>query len=65
MNYQPKHWLERLLEAAIIIALSAFLIRLAACYIVEALPVIVIIGTLVIVGVIAYRIWKQKHDSNW
>ena len=65
MNYQPKHWLERILEAAIIIALSAFLIRLAACYIVEALPIIVIIGTLVIAGVIAYRIWKQKHDSNW
>ena len=65
MNYPPKHWLERILEAAIIIALTAFLIRLAACYIVEALPIIIIVATLVVVGIVAYRIWKKKHDSNW
>ena len=65
MNYSPKNWLERILEAAIIIAVSAFLIRLAACYIVEALPIIIIVVTLVIVGIVVYRIWKRKHDSNW
>lgn len=65
MNYPPKHWLERILEVAIVIALSAFLIRLAACYIVEALPIIIIVVTLVVVGLVAYRIWKRKHDSNW
>ena len=27
-------------------------------------PALVIIATLVIGGVVAYRIWK-KHDSNW
>ena len=65
MDNQPKRWLERLLEAAIIIVVSAYLIRLAACYIVQALPVIIIVATLVIVGIVAYRIWKRKHDSNW
>ena len=65
MDNQPKRWLERILEAAIIIAISAYLIRLAACYIVQALPIIIIVATLVIVGIVAYRIWKRKHDSNW
>lgn len=65
MDNQPKRWLERILEAAIIIVLSAYLIRLAACYIVQALPVIIIVVTLIIVGIVAYRIWKSKHDSNW
>ncbi len=65
MNNQPKHWLERIFEAAIIIALSAYLIRLAACYIVDALPIIIIIVTLVVVGIVLYRIWKRKHDSDY
>ena len=65
MGNQPKHWLERILEAAIIIAVSAYLIKLAACYVVQVWPVLVILATVVIGGVIAYRIWKRKHDSNW
>lgn len=65
MDNQPKRWLERLLEATIILAISAYLIRLAACYFVQALPVLIIVATLVIAGVVVYRIWKHKHDSNW
>jgi len=65
MDNQPKRLLERLLEAAIIIVVSAYLVRLATCYIVQALPVIIIVTAIIIVGFIAYRIWKRKHDSNW
>ena len=65
MDNQPKRWLERLLEAAIVIAISAYLIRLAACYFVQALPVLAIIATIVVTGILVYRIWKRKHDSNW
>ena len=65
MDNQPKRLLERLLEAAIIIVVSAYLIRLATCYFVQALPVIIIVAAIIIVGFIAYRIWKRKHDSNW
>ena len=42
----------------------SYLIRLAVCYITQVWPALVIIATLVIGGVVAYRIWK-KHDSNW
>ena len=65
MDNQPRRWLERILEAAIVIVLSAYLIRLAACYFVQALPVIIIVAAIIIVGFIAYRVWKRKHDSNW
>ena len=65
MDNQPRRWLERLLEAAVILAVSAYLIRLAACYFAEALPFIIIVVTIVVVGIVAYRIWKRKHDSNW
>ncbi len=65
MDNQPKRWLERILEAAIIVVISAYLIRLAACYFMQALPVLVIIATIVLIGILVYRIWKRKHDSNW
>ena len=65
MDNQPRRWLEKILEAAIIIVVSAYLIRLAVCYFVQALPVLIIVATLIIVGIVAYRIWKRKHDSNW
>lgn len=65
MDNQPRRWLEKILEAAIIIVVSAYLIRLAACYFVQALPVLIIVTAIIIVGFIAYRIWKRKHDSNW
>lgn len=57
--------LTKLLEAAIIFVVSAFLIRLGVSYILCVWPVLVIIATVVLGGVIAYRIWKRKHDSNW
>ena len=65
MDNQPKRWLEKILEAAIIIALSAHLIRLAACYFVQALPVLTVIATITLIIIIAYRIWKHKKDSTW
>jgi hypothetical protein len=65
MENQPKRLLERLLEAAIIFALSGYLIKLGVCYILCVWPVLIILATVVIGGVIAYRIWKRKHDSNW
>ena len=57
--------LEKLLEAAIIFVIATYLIKLGVCYILCVWPVLVILATVVTGGVIAYRIWKRKHDSNW
>ena len=62
---EPKSFLTKLLECAIILALSSYLIKLAVCYIVQIWPFLVIIAILVIAGFSAYNIWKHKHDSNW
>ena len=65
MENQPKRLLEKLLEAAIIFVIATYLIKLGVCYILCVWPVLVILATVVIGGVIAYRIWKRKSDSNW
>ncbi len=65
MENQPKRLLEKLLEAAIIFVIATYLIKLGVCYILCVWPVLVILATVVIGGVIAYRIWKRKHGSNW
>lgn len=65
MENQPKRLLEKILEAAIIFALSAYLIKLGVCYIAQVWPVLVILATIILVGVIIYRIWKRHHDSKW
>ena len=66
MENQPKRWLERLLESAVILALSAFLIKLALCWLYAVWPILVVIATVVVaVGVVAYRIWRRKRDSGW
>ena len=65
MENQPKRLLEKLLEAAIIFVIATYLIKLGVCYILCVWPELVILATVIIGGVIAYRIWKRKHDSNW
>ena len=64
MENQPKRWLEKLLESAVILALSAFLIKLALCWLYAVWPILVVIATVVAVGVVAYRIWRRKRDSE-
>lgn len=65
MDHQPKRLLEKLLEAAIIFAISCYLIRLAICYLEQVWPALVIIATLVVIGIVVYRIWKKNHDGTW
>ena len=65
MENQPKRWLEKRLESAVILALSAFLIKLALCWLYAVWPILVVIATVVAVGVVAYRIWRRKRDSGW
>ncbi len=62
---EPTSFIKKILETAIIFAISAFLIKLGVSYILCVWPVLVIIATVVLGGVIAYRIWKRKHDSRW
>lgn len=61
----PKKWLDRILEAAFMLLLSAFCIRTAVQWILEVWPVLAVIVLLIAGAVIIYRIWKHKHDGQW
>ena len=65
MQNQPQRWLERRMESAVILALSAFLIKRALCWLFAVWPILAIIATVVAVGVVAYRIWRRRRDSGW
>jgi hypothetical protein len=60
MENQPKKLIVRIMEAAVLFALSAFLIRLGVCYILEIWPVLLIIAAVTVGIVVGYRIWKNK-----
>ena len=51
------------MEFAVVFAVSAFLIRLGICYLLDVWWVLLIIGAVVIGIVIACRIWKS--EDKW
>lgn len=65
MDKQPKSLITRFLEIAIIFAIASYLIRLGVCYIVQVWPVLAIIATLILTGILIYRIWKKHNETKW
>ena len=65
MDREPRHLLSRLLEAACIFALSAFLIKLGICYLHQVRWALIILAVLGIAGYIVFRILKNRHDTKW
>ena len=60
MENQPKKFITRILEFAALFALSAFLFRLAVCYILQIWPVLIILAVVAAGAAIGYRAWKNK-----
>lgn len=65
MEQQPKKLLTRILEFAVVLALSAFLIRLATKYLLDAWPVLLVVGVVAIAAVVIYRLLKWKNGERW
>jgi len=57
---EPKKLIVKLMEAAVLFALSAFLIQLGVCYILQVWPILLILAIIVIASIIGLRIWKSK-----
>lgn len=51
-------------EFCVTLAVSAYLLRLAVRWAVEAAPYLFICTAIVLIGVIAYRIWKHMRDMG-
>lgn len=61
----PEGLLSKLIKFAIGFALSAFLIHLGICYLMEIWWELLIIVVLIIAVFAAFRIWKSNHDAKW
>jgi len=62
----PKRLITRILEFAFMLALSAFLINIAAYWILEVWPILLAIALVIVAITIIYRIWKHRHDlGKW
>lgn len=51
------------METAVLLALSAFLLRLAVCYILEIWPILLIIAIVTAGIAVGYRVWKNR--AKW
>lgn len=60
MENQPKKLITKILETAVLFALSAFLIRLGVCYILEIWQVLLIIAVVIAGIAIGWHVWKSR-----
>ena len=60
----PKKLIERLLDFCIMLAVSAYLLRLAARWFVESAPYLAAFAAIVLAVTIGYRVWKHMRDMG-
>lgn len=60
----PRNLISRILEAAFMLALAAFLIKTAVGWILEIWPVLLTIALIITAIIIGFRIWRHKHDKD-
>ena len=71
--YHPRTLVERILEAAVMLFIAAYLIKLAVGYVVSVRLALIIIGSIVLLFVIGFRLyhyfirhnnWKEHDDED-
>lgn len=60
----PKRFIERVFEFCAILALSAFLLRLAVTYILEVWPYLLAAAVIALICVIGWRVWRHGKDMG-
>ncbi len=61
---EPKKLLDRIFETCVILAISAFLLRLAVYYILEIWPYLLAAAVLILICVIIWRVWRHGRDMG-
>lgn len=62
----PRRLLDRILEICVVLALSAFLLRLAVYFLLDVWKYLLVIVIIVIVGIIGWRVYKYFRDlGKW
>lgn len=62
----PKKLIDRLLEFCATLAVSTYLLRLAAHWLMEAAPYLLTAAAITLLVIIGYRIYRyHKNSGNW
>ena len=64
MMEPPKRLITRILEAAFMLALAAYLIRSAAYWLLEVWPVLLAAAIIIAAITAGYRIWRHKRNDD-
>ena len=66
MEPRSRHLLDRLLEAAIVIALSGYLIKLGVGYVLSVKWALLAIAGIILLAVAGIRLYRyHRHTNNW
>jgi hypothetical protein len=65
MYEQPKSLLTRVVEAAFLFALAAWLVWLGIRFLGQVWVPLVILVVLTVAAVVGYRIWKHYKDTHF
>lgn len=60
----PKRFIERIFDFCVMLAVSAYLLRLAARWVTEAAPYLLAFSIIVLIGTVVYRVWKHMRDMG-
>lgn len=60
----PKRLINKILETAFMLALSAYLIKSAAYWLLEVWPILLTIAIIAATITIGFRIWRHRHDKD-
>ena len=60
----PRSLIQRILEAAVTLAVSGFLIRTAVCFVTSVWLQIVVIAGIIAVCTAGYRLYRYYRDSG-
>lgn len=66
MEPRSRHLLDRLLEAAIVIAVSGYLIKLGVGYVLSVKWALLAIAGIILLAVAGIRLYRyHRHTNNW
>lgn len=65
MEQPPKKWITRVCEFAGLFALSAFLIRLGVCWLLQIWPVLLVIAIVTAAIGVGWHWFKNRRTPRW
>lgn len=65
MENRPRRLIEVIFESCVMFAIGAWLLKLGVCFLYQIRVPLLIIGTVVLIGIIAGRIYRYRKGQQW